>query len=37
MIALTNKSEVEKAIELTGGSVLKAGLDTDGTVVISND
>ncbi len=37
MIALSDKVEVEKAIELTGGSVLKAMLDINGVVVVSND
>ncbi len=37
MIALSDKVEVEKAIELTGGSVLRAALDMEGAVVIDGD
>ncbi|GAB6945081.1 mevalonate kinase [Vulcanisaeta sp. JCM 14467] len=37
MIALSDRVEVEKAIELTGGSVLKAVLDVNGVTVVSND
>ncbi|ADY00835.1 mevalonate kinase [Vulcanisaeta moutnovskia 768-28] len=37
MIALSDRIEVEKAIELTGGSVLRAGLDTNGATIVSND
>ncbi|WP_243669632.1 hypothetical protein [Vulcanisaeta sp. JCM 16161] len=37
MIALSDRIEVEKAIELTGGSVLKAALDTNGAVVVDSN
>ncbi|MFB6469936.1 MAG: mevalonate kinase [Vulcanisaeta sp. AZ3] len=36
MIALSNKPEVERAVELVGGSVIKASLDSEGAKVIED-
>ncbi len=37
MIALSDRVEVEKAVELVGGSALRARLDINGAMIESND